>query len=161
MLRSLVGSEMCIRDRCGNVLDAAGLFRVLTGTKSFFCFRSILHVILKVMPLTAHRRSLLSAARSSSSRRHLARSSTVHVESFDTMRSWKAQCQAPPDSPETGNTYIYHSREGRRSCAGEKESTKTNTSDTAAAVRVCMYTREGDVNNFGIYGGSVRGWVAA
>ena len=71
------------------VLDAAGLFRVLIGTKSFFCFRSILHVILKVMPHTAHRRSLLSAARRSSSRRHLARSSTVHVESSDTMRSRK------------------------------------------------------------------------
>ena len=102
------------------VLDAAGLFRVLIGTKSFFCFRSILHVILKVMPHTAHRRSLLSAARSSSSRRHLARSSTVHVESSDTMRSRKAQCQAPTDSPETGNTYMYHSRESKRSCAGEK-----------------------------------------
>ena len=115
------------------MLDAAGLFRVLIGTKSFFCFRSILHVILKVMPHTAHRRSLLSAARSSSSRRHLARSSTVHVESCDTMRSRKAQCQAPPDNPETGDTY--HSRESRR-CAGEKiEHQNGYKRGTAAAVQ--------------------------
>ena len=91
------------------VWDAAGFFRVLIGTKSSFCFRSILHVILNVMPHTAHRRSLLSAARSSSSSsRHLARSSTVHVEYFDTMHSRKVQRQAPPDSPETGNTYFVY-----------------------------------------------------
>ena len=99
------------------MLDAAGFFRVLIGTKSFFCFRSILHVILKVMPHAVHRRSVLSAARSSSIRKHLARSSTVHVESSDTMRSRKAQYQAPSDNPETGDTY--HSRESR-SCAGGK-----------------------------------------
>ena len=100
------------------VLDSAGLYRVRISTKSLLCFRSILRVILKVMPHTAHRsHSLLSAARRSSSRRHLARSSTAHVESSDIMRSRKAQCQAPPDNPETGDTY--HNRE-RRSCAGEK-----------------------------------------
>ena len=61
-----------------------------------------LHEILKAMPHTAHRRSLLSAARSRSSRRHLARSSAVHVESSYTMHSRKAQSRAPPDSPEIG-----------------------------------------------------------
>ena len=97
---------------CGGVLSCSDWHK-----KKFFCFRSILHVILKVMPHTAHRLSLLSATRSSSIRKHLARSSTVHVESSDTMRSRKAPCQAPPDNPETGDTY--HSRESR-SCAGEK-----------------------------------------
>ena len=67
----------------------------------------------------AHRRPplLLSAASRSIIRRHLARMSAVHVESSDTMRSRRAQCEAPPDNPETGDTY--HSRENR-SCAGEK-----------------------------------------
>ena len=103
--------------RCGCGLDAAGFIRVLIGTKSFFCFRSVLHVILNVMPHTAHRRSSLSSARSSSIRRHVARNRTVHVESsHDTMRSRKAQCQAPQDNPETGDTYHIESR----SCAGEK-----------------------------------------
>ena len=112
---------------------AAGFFRVLIGTKSFFCFRSILHVILNVMSHTAHCLSLLSATRSSSIRRHLARSSTVHVESYDTMRSRKAQYQATPDNPETGDTY--HSRESR-SCAGEKiEHQNGYKSGTAAAVQ--------------------------
>ena len=118
-------------------MDAAGLFCVLIGTKTLFCFRSMLHVILKVMPHTAHRRSLLSAARSSNSRRHLACSSTVHVESSDTMCSRKAQCQAPPDNPETGDTY--HSRESR-SCAGEKIEHQ---------------------NEYKRYGGSVRVWATA
>ena len=67
----------------------------------------------------AHRtpQLLLPAAGSSSIRKHLARSSTVHVESSDTMRSRRAQYEAPPNNPETG--YTYHSRENR-SCAGEK-----------------------------------------
>ena len=30
----------------------------------------------------------------------------VHVESSDTMRSQKAECQPLPDNPETGDTYI-------------------------------------------------------
>ena len=86
---------------CVCVLDATGFFRVLIGTKSFFCFRSIFHVSFTGMSHTAHRRSLLSAARSSSIKRNLARSSTAHVESYDTMRSRKTQRQAPPDNPET------------------------------------------------------------
>ena len=150
-------------------MDAAGLFRILIGTKSFFCFRSILHVVLKVTPHTAHRRSLLSAARSSSSRRYFARSSTVHVESSDTMRLRKAQCRAPPDSPETGNKYMYHSRESRRSCAGEKmeHQNEYNTRHSSSSagmyvcMYVCMYTSEADFHKPGIYGGSVRVWATA
>ena len=122
-------------------MDAAGFFRVLIGTKSLFCFRSILHVSLKVMPHTAHRSSLLSAARSSI-RRRLARSSTVHVESSDTMRSRKAQCQAPPDNPETGDTY--HSRE-RRSCAGEKleHQNEYNKRHSSSSAGMHVYKRGG------------------
>ena len=139
-------------------MDAVGFFRVLVGTKSFFCFRSRLHEILKVMPHTAHRRSVLSAG-SSSSRRHLARSNTVHVESSDTIRSRKVQCQAPPDNPETGDTY--HSRESR-SCAGEKiEHQNEYKRHIAVPVRVCMYTSEVDLHKPGIYGGSVRVWATA
>ena len=57
------------------------------------------------------------------------------------MRSRKAQCQAPPDNPETGDTYEYQSRE-RRSCAGLKIvlSTKTYTGGAAAAAAVRVYT---------------------
>ena len=56
------------------------------------------------------------------------------------MRSRKAQCQAPPDNPETGDTYEHHSRE-RRTCAGQQKvwSTKTYTGGAAAAVRVYTY----------------------
>ena len=95
-------------------MDAAGLCRVLIGAKSFFCFRSKLNLFFKAMPHTAHRRPLLSAARSSSSRRHLARCSAVHVESSDTMRSRKALCQAPAESPETGNTYRVYISQKRK-----------------------------------------------
>ena len=61
---------------------------------------------------SAHRRSLLQevAAAEDASR------AAVHVESFDAMRSPKAQCQAPPDNPETGDTY----RSRERNCTGEK-----------------------------------------
>ena len=90
---------------CGGIISCSDWHKIV------LLFRSILHVILKVMPHTAHRRSLLSAAGSNSSRTHLARSSTVHLECSDTMRSRKAQCQALQDSPETGNTYnIYISQ---------------------------------------------------
>ena len=75
-----------------------------------------LHIACNFEGYAAHRTPPISAARSSSSRRHLARSSTVHVESSDTMHSRKAQCLAPPHNPETGDAY--HSR--GRSCACEK-----------------------------------------
>ena len=74
------------------------------------------------------------------------------------MRSRKAQCQSLPGNPETGDTY--HSRE--RSCAGEKiEHQNGYRNDTAAAVRLFMYTSEADFHKPGIYGGSVRVWAAA
>ena len=75
------------------------------------------------------------------------------------MRSRKAQCQAPPDNSETGDTY--HIRESR-SCAGEKiEHQNGYKSGIAAEVRVCMYTSEANFHKTGIYGGSVRVWAAA
>ena len=64
------------------------------------------------MPHNAHRRSVLQEAAAEDASR-----SAVHVESSDTMRSRNAQCQAPPDNPETGDAY--HSRESR-SYAGQK-----------------------------------------
>ena len=42
-------------------MDAVGFFRVLIDTKSFFSFRSVLHVIKKVMTHTAHHTPPLSA----------------------------------------------------------------------------------------------------
>ena len=71
-----------------------------------------LNVILKGMPHTAHRPLQEAAAAEDASR------AAVQVLSYDAMRSRKAQCQAPPDNPETGDTY--HSSRERRSCAGEK-----------------------------------------
>ena len=82
------------------VRRAAGFSGVLIGTKSLFCFRSIAWN-LKVMPNTAHRGSLLKEAGAAED----ASRAAVHVESSDTMRSRKAQCQAPPDKPETRDTY--------------------------------------------------------
>ena len=96
-------------------------------TRPIFCFCSILHVILKDMPRTPHRRSLLSAARSSSIARHLARSRTVHVESCDTMRSRKAQCQAPPDNPKPE---IHTTVENAEAALAGKQR-QTNASGTA------------------------------
>ena len=80
---------------------AAGFSGVLIGAKSHF-FSVPLHVILKVMPYTAHGGSLLKEAGAAED----ASRAAVHVKSSDTMRSRKAQCQAPPDNPETGDTYI-------------------------------------------------------
>ena len=53
------------------------------------------------MPHTAHRPSLPQEAAAAED----ASGAAVHVESCDTMRSRKAHCQAPPDNPETGDTY--------------------------------------------------------
>ena len=82
------------------------------------------------------------------------------------MRSRKAQGQALPDKPETGDTYEYHRRE-RRSCAGHKiEQQNVHRGGTAAAGRVYtylvrVYTSEADFHKPGIYGGSVRVWANA
>ena len=130
-------------------MGAAGFSGVLIGTKSLFCFAP-LYEILKIMPHTAHRRSLLREAAAAQDA-----SCAVHVESSDNMRSRKVQSQAPPDNPETGDTC--HSRQ--RSCAGEKIEHQ-NTSGTAA-VRVRMHTSEADFHKPRIYGGSVRAWANA
>ena len=83
----------------------------------------------------------------------------MHVESYDTMRSRKDLCQAPPDNPETGDTF--RSRESR-SCAGEKiEHQNGYKSGTASEVRARTYTSEADFHKPGIFGGSVRVWAAA
>ena len=110
------------------------------------------------MPHTAHRLALLSATRSSSIGRYLARSNAVHVESSDTMRSRKAQCQAPPDNPETGDTY--HSGESR-SCAVEKIRAPKRIQKRHSSSSAGMYTSEADFHKPGIYGGSLRVWAAA
>ena len=82
------------------------------------------------------RRSLLQAAAEAAAAAAAkdASRAAVHVESSDVMRSRKAQCQAPPDNPETGDTY--HSRE--KSCAGGKIEHQ-NVYRGIATVQVRMY----------------------
>ena len=71
------------------------------------------------------------------------------------MRSQKAQCQAPPDNPETGDTYEYHSRE-RRSCAGQQNSARSiehqrvhrrHSSSSSASRYIRVYTSDADSTN--------------
>ena len=69
----------------------------------------------------AHRRSLLQEAAAEDASR-----AAVHVESSDTVRSRKAQCQAPPDNPETGDTITVE----EEAALARKNSTKTYTSGT-------------------------------
>ena len=79
-----------------------------------------LHFICQVERYAAHRRPPhFALCCKKQQQTEDASRAAVHVESCDTMRSRKAQCQAPPDKPETGDTDEYHSRE-RRSCAGQK-----------------------------------------
>ena len=90
----------------------------------------------------------------------------VHVESCDTMCSRKDQCQAPPDNPETDDTYEYHSRE-RRSCAGQKivpgiehqNVHRRRSSSSSASIYIRVYTSEADFHKPEIYGGRVRVWA--
>ena len=73
------------------------------------------------------------------------------------MRSRKAQCEAPPDNPETGDTYQYHSRE-RRSRADQKiehQNAHRRRSSRGASIYIRVYTSEADVHKPGMYGGSV------
>ena len=58
------------------------------------------------------------------------------------------------------HTYITVEK-AEEAALARKQSTKTNTKDTAAAVRVCMYTSEADFNKPGIFGRSVRVWATA
>ena len=75
------------------------------------------------------------------------------------MRSRKAQSQAPPDNPETGDTYQHHGRE-RRSGAGQKIEHQNvhrwRSSGSSASIYIRMYTSEADFHELVMYGGSVR-----
>ena len=84
----------------------------LIGPNSLFCFTLI---ACNFENCAAHRRSLLLLLQQAAAQD--AARTTVH-ESSGAVRSRKAQCQAPSDNPETGDTYHTSSRE--RSCAGEK-----------------------------------------
>ena len=83
------------------------------------------------------------------------------------MLSRKAQCQAPPDKPETGDTYEYRSRE-RRSCAGQKivylevehrNVRRRRRSSSSASIYVRVHTSEADFRKPEIYGVRVRVWA--
>ena len=114
--------------RCG------GIFWYSDWHKIVILFSATLHVILKVMPHTAHGRSLLQEAAAAED----ASRAAVHVESSDTMHSQKAQCLAPPDNPETGDAY--HSR--GRSCACEKIKHQKNVYKRhSSSASTCVYRR--------------------
>ena len=70
---------------------------------------------LRVMPVSTLCRTLQAAAHCSplyeAAAAKDALRAAVHVESCDTMLSRKAQSQAPPDNPETGDTYGHQSKE--------------------------------------------------
>ena len=87
---------------CGGILSCSDWRKIVVLFRSIACNFEI---------YAAHRRLLLQAAAAEDASR-----AGEHVESSDTMRSRKAQCQAPPHKPETGDTY----RSRERSCAGEK-----------------------------------------
>ena len=107
-----------------------------------------LYVILKVMPLTAHRGSLLKAGAAEDASR-----AAVHVEPSDTMCVRKAQCQAPPDNPETGDTYEV-SRERKKLRWPESRAPKRIQAAQQQCEYVCIQARPISTNPG--YGGSVR-----
>ena len=113
--------------RCG------GIFWYSDWHKIVILFSATLHVILKVMPHTAHGRSLLQEAAAAED----ASRAAVHVECSDTLRLQKAQRQAPPDNPETGDTY----RSRGRSCFQYSFSSCV-TSSVASLPRPCLIIRK-------------------
>ena len=109
-------------------MDAARFSSVPIGTKTFFCFRSILHAILKVMSHTAHRSSCCrlpdAAAPQNTSRAEVQRTSSLLIPCAHRKLNVKHHQTAP--KPEIRTVpgihiiyIIYHGREIKR-CAGEK-----------------------------------------
>ena len=131
---------MWVRFGCGGILSCSDSHKIV------ILFPLHIACNFYVMPHTAHRGLLLSAARIGSISRHLARSNTVHVESSHHLRSRKAQCQPPSGNPETGDTS--HSGE-RRSCDGEEIENQNEYK------QLFMHKSEADYHKPGIYGGSV------
>ena len=113
---------------------------VLIGTKSLFRFGSI---GCQFERCAIHRTPPLSALRRNSTRR-LARSLTR--QSCDTTYSRKAQFQAPPGNPETG----------------DRAPTRTSaTQQQHASIYIRVNKSEADFHKPGMHGGSVRAWANA
>ena len=121
-------------------MGAAGMSCVLIGTKSLFRFGSI---GCQFERCAIHRTPPLSALRRNSTRR-LARSLTR--QSCDTTYSRKAQFQAPPGNPETG----------------DRAPTRTSaTQQQHASIYIRVNKSEADFHKPGMHGGSVRAWANA
>ena len=100
-------TKKCIFKGCGRI---SGNFRS-SGPRKIFIFwcsdwpqivKSFHSIARNFEIYAAHRRSLLQQAPTAED----ASRAAEHVESSDTMRSSKAQRQAPPDNPETGDTTV-------------------------------------------------------
>ena len=86
--------------------------RSLIGPNSLFCFTLI---ACKFENCATHRRSLLLQQAAAQDAARIA----VH-KSCGAVRSWKAQCQGPPDNPETGDTYHTSSRVEKEAALAKK-----------------------------------------
>ena len=82
------------------------------------------------------------------------------------MRSRNAQCQAPPDNPETGDTYVYQQRktklrwpESSIEHQNVHRRRSSSSSSSSASIYVRVYTSEADFHKPGIYGVRVRVWA--
>ena len=77
------------------------------------------------------------------------------------MRSRKAQCQAPPDNPETGDTH--ESRKTKRrwpeNSIEHQNVHRRRSSSSSASIYVRVYTSEADFHKPESYGGRVRVWA--
>ena len=79
------------------------------------------------------------------------------------MRSRNAQCQAPPDNPETGDTYVYQQRKTKlrwpESSIEHQNVHRRRSSSSSASIYIRVYTSEADFHKPEIYGGRVRVWT--
>ena len=108
-------------------LEKSSFSGILIGPKSLFCFTLIARNFENyyVMPP--------AAAYLVPGTQQTQRAQQYTHESYDTVRSPKAQCEAAPDNPETGHTYITVSR--GRNCAG-------NFGEEAASAKIEHQTGE-------------------
>ena len=117
---------------------------------------------LNVVPHTASRRSLLSAVRSSSSRRRLARSSTRQVLRYHAV----TESSMPSTTGQPRNRrYIRVSPQRKTKLRWPENSIehqnvhRRRSSGRSASLYIRVYTSEADFHKPEIYGGRVRVWA--
>ena len=116
---------------------------------------------LNVMPHTASRRSLLSAVRSSSSRRRLARSRARRVVWYHTLT--ESSMSSTTGQPRT-RRYIRVSQQRKTKLRWpensiEHQNVHRRRSSSSASIYIRVYTSETDFHKPEIYGGRVRVWA--